>query len=159
MKQFLLWIVVFMIAFSAKAQLKSEAMTLPITFTGIPSAEERAILQSHVINELSAYYDLKSEKEVEQARDAAVDKISSENCTEEACIKQMGELLDEDHTITFRIIAAGSYWDLSAIRTDLMGTTVRRNLACEQCTLSRARLLLTGVQMSDWGLFNIGYMF
>ena len=41
MKQFLLWIVVFMIAFSAKAQLKPEAMTLPITFTGISSAEER----------------------------------------------------------------------------------------------------------------------
>ena len=64
MKQFLLWIVVFMIPFSVKAQLKPEAMTLPITFTGIPSAEERAILQNHVINELSAYYDLKSEKEV-----------------------------------------------------------------------------------------------
>ena len=143
MKQFLLWIVVFMIPFSVKAQLKPEAMTLPITFTGIPSAEERAILQNHVINELSAYYDLKSEKEVEQARDVAVDKISSENCTEEACIKQMGELLDVDHTFTFRIISAGNYWDLSAIRMDLMGTTVRRNIACEQCTLTRARLLLT----------------
>jgi hypothetical protein len=78
-----------MITFSAHAQLKPEAMTLPITFTGISSAEERAILQNHVINELSVNYDLKSEKEVEQALDVAVDKISSENCTEEACIKQM----------------------------------------------------------------------
>ncbi|SVC18586.1 uncharacterized protein METZ01_LOCUS271440, partial [marine metagenome] len=143
MKGIFLGIVFLMITFSAHAQLKPEAMTLPVIFTGISSAEERAIIQSHVINELSVNYDLKSEKEVEQAREVAVDKISSENCTEEACIKQMGELLDVEHTFTFRIIAAGNYWDLSAIRLDLMGTTVRRNIACEQCNLSRARLLLT----------------
>ena len=143
MKGFFLGIVFLMISSSAHAQLKPEAMTLPVIFTGISSAEERAIIQSHVINELSVNYDLKSEKEVEQAREVAVDKISSENCTEEACIKQMGELLDVEHTFTFRIIAAGNYWDLSAIRLDLIGTTVRRNIACEQCNLSRARLLLT----------------
>ena len=54
-----------MITFSAHAQLKPEAMTLPVIFTGISSAEERAIIPSHVINELSVNYDLKSEKEVE----------------------------------------------------------------------------------------------
>ena len=132
MKRIFLGIVFLMITFSAHAQLKPEAMTLPVIFTGISSAEERAIIQSHVINELSVNFDLKSEKEVEQAREFAVDKISSENCTEEACIKQMGELLDVEYTFTFKIIAAGNYWDLSAIRVDtFMEKTVRRNKACK----------------------------
>ena len=100
MKGIFLGIVSLMISSSAHAQLKPEAMTLPVIFTVISSAEERAIIQSHVINELSVNYDLKSEKEVEQAREVAVDKISSENCTEEACIKQMGELLDVEHMVT-----------------------------------------------------------
>ena len=144
MKKIWLLIIFLLVGISAHAQLKPEAMSLPIIFTGISSAEERAIIQSHVINELSVNFDLKSEKEVEQAREFAVDKISSENCTEEACIKQMGELLDVEYTFTFKIIAAGNYWDLSAIRVDtFMEKTVRRNIACEDCNLSRARLLLT----------------
>lgn len=144
MKKIGLLIIFLLVGISAHAQLKPEAMSLPIIFTGISSAEERAIIQSHVINELSVNFDLKSEKEVEQAREFAVDKISSENCTEEACIKQMGELLDVEYTFTFKIIAAGNYWDLSAIRVDtFMEKTVRRNIACEDCNLSRARLLLT----------------
>ena len=65
MKRIFLGIVFLMITFSAHAQLKPEAMTLPVIFTGISSAEERAIIPSHVINELSVNYDLKSEKEVE----------------------------------------------------------------------------------------------
>ena len=132
MKKTGLLIIFLLVGISAHAQLKPEAMSLPIIFTGISSAEERAIIQSHVINELSVNFDLKSEKEVEQAREFAVDKISSENCTEEACIKQMGELLDVEYTFTFKIIAAGNYWDLSAIRVDtFMEKTVRRNKACK----------------------------
>ena len=68
-------------ASTAAAQLKPEAMMLPLDFSGVKSAEERAILQNHVLTELSTYYDLKSEQEVESARDAAIDKLSSENCT------------------------------------------------------------------------------
>ena len=62
MKRIFLGIVFLMITFSAHAQLKPEAMTLPVIFTGISLAEERAIIQSHVINELSVNYDLKSER-------------------------------------------------------------------------------------------------
>ena len=130
-------------AFSSNAQLKPEAMMLPLDFSGVKSAEERAILQNHVLTELSTYYDLKSEQEVESARDAAIDKLSSENCTEEACVKIMGDLLDVEHTFTFSVIAAGNYWDLSATRLDYFGTTARRNSACEQCTLPLARKILT----------------
>ena len=142
-KLFLFSIYFLLNASAATAQLKAEAMLLPLDFSGIKSAEERAILQNHVLTELSAYYELKSEQEVESARDAAIDKLSSENCTEEACVKIMGELLDVEHTFTFSVIAAGNYWDLSATRLDYFGTTARRNSACEQCTLPNARKILT----------------
>ena len=134
-KQFLCVTLFLLSASSATAQLKPEAMMLPINFSGVKSTEERAILQNHVLTELSTYYDLKSEQEVESARDAAIDKLSSENCTEEACVKIMGDLLDVEHTFSFSVIAAGNYWDLSATRLDYFGTTARRNSACEQCTL------------------------
>jgi len=142
-KQFLCVTLFLLSASSATAQLKPEAMMLPINFSGVKSTEERAILQNHVLTELSAYYDLKSEQEVESARDAAIDKLSSENCTEEACVKIMGDLLDVEHTFSFSVIAAGNYWDLSATRLDYFGTTARRNSACEQCTLPLARKILT----------------
>ena len=65
-----------------QAQIKPTAMLLPIYFVDLDKKGMQGSLNNHVQTELSAYYKLKSEKEVEQARDAAVDQISSGNCTE-----------------------------------------------------------------------------
>ena len=107
MKQFLLLIFVFMISFTLKAQIKPTAMLLPIYFVDLDKKSLQGSLNNFVKTELSNYYDLKSEKEVEQARDAAVDQISSENCTEEACVKVMAELLDVEYTLSLEIIDTG----------------------------------------------------
>ena len=129
MKQFLLWIVVFMISFTVtvKAQIKPTAMLLPIYFVDLDKKSLQGSLNNFVKTELSNYYDLKSEKEIEQARDAAVDRLSSENCTEEACVKIMGELLDVEYTFSLEIIDTEEGWDLTAVRQDIDGVSSRRN--------------------------------
>ena len=127
------------------AQIKPTAMLLPIYFVDLDKKSLQGSLNNFVKTELSNYYDLKSEKEVEQARDAAVDQISSENCTEEACVKVMGELLDVEYTFSLEIIDTGEGWDLSVVRQDMEGVTSRRNELCNDCSLSKARKSLAGI--------------
>ena len=120
-------------------------MLLPIYFVDLDKKSLQGSLNNFVKTELSNYYDLKSEKEVEQARDAAVDQISSENCTEEACVKVMGELLDVEYTFSLEIIDTGEGWDLSVVRQGMDGVTSRRNELCNECSLSKARKSLAGI--------------
>ena len=74
------------------AQIKPEAMLLSIHFVDLDKKGLQGSLNNHAKTVLSTYYDLKSEKEIEQARDTVVDRLSSENCTEEACVKIMAAL-------------------------------------------------------------------
>ena len=74
------------------AQIKPSAMVLPINFVNLDKKGLQGSLNNHAKTVLSTYYDLKSEKEIEKARDTSVDKLSSENCTEEACVKIMTAL-------------------------------------------------------------------
>lgn len=128
----------------ASAQgFRPEAMALPLQALGLSDPNAQRILQQHAMVELSRSFELKSEREVLAARDRAIDRISSEECTEEACIRVMGELLDVEYTFRILITASGDFWDLTGIRSEPLGPTVRKNLACEQCTLSKARRLLT----------------
>ena len=113
-------------------------MILPIYFVNLDKKGLQGSLNNHVQTELSVYYKLKSEKETEQARDAAIDKLSSENCTVEACIKIMGELLDVEYTFSLEIIDTEEGWDLTAVRQDLDGVTSRRNVLCKNCSLSKS---------------------
>jgi len=120
-------------------------MLLPIYFVDLDKKGLQGSLNNHVQTELSAYYELKSEKEIEQARDAAIDKLSSENCTEEACVKVMGEMLDVEYTFSLEVIDTGEGWDLTAVRRDLDGVSSRRNELCKNCSLSKARKSLSGM--------------
>jgi len=133
------------LAFPLQAQIKPTAMLLPIYFVDLDKKGMQGSLNNHVQTELSTYYELKSEKEVEQARDAAVDRLSSENCTEEACVKVMGELLDVEYTFSLEIIDTGEGWDLTAVRQDVDSVTSRRNELCKNCSLSKARKTLSGM--------------
>jgi hypothetical protein len=128
-----------------QAQIKPTAMLLPIYFVDLDKKGLQGSLNNHVQTELSSYYELKSEKEIEQARDAAIDKLSSKNCTEEACVKIMGELLDVEYTFSLEIIDTGEGWDLTAVRQGLDGVTSRRNELCKNCSLSKARKTLSGM--------------
>jgi hypothetical protein len=144
-KFFVLCVAIIFSSSSLCAQLKPEAMLLPIYFVDLDKNSVQGSLNNFVKTELSNYYILKSEKEVEQARDAAADQISSENCTEEACVKVMGELLDVDYTFSMEIIDTGEGWDLSVVRQHIDGVTSRRNELCDECSLSKARKSLAGI--------------
>jgi len=133
------------LAFPLQAQIKPTAMLLPIYFVDLDKKGLQGSLNNHVQTELSSYYELKSEKEIEQARDVAIDRLSSENCTEEACVKIMGEMLDVDYTFSLEVIDTGEGWDLTAARQDLDGVTSRRNELCKNCSLSKARKTLSGM--------------
>ena len=133
------------LAFPLQAQIKPTAMLLPIYFVDLDKKGLQGSLNNHVQTELSSYYELKSEKEIEQARDVAIDRLSSENCTEEACVKIMGEMLDVDYTFSLEVIDTGEGWDLTAARQDLDGVTSRRNELCKNCSLSKARKSLAGI--------------
>ena len=125
------------------AQLKHEALVVPVYFTGVKDTSSQRILQQHVLTELSQSFELRSEQEVAQAREKAADKLASDNCNEVACLKVMGELLDVDYLFAIGITASGSYWDLTGVRLDPLGRTVRRSVECPDCTLSKARAGLT----------------
>ena len=127
------------------AQIKPTAMVLPINFVNLDKKGLQGSMNNHVKTELSTYYDLKTEKEIEQARDAAVDRLSSENCTEEACVKIMGELLDVEYTFSLEIIDTEEGWDLTVVRQDIDGVSSRRNELCIDCSLSKARKSLSGI--------------
>ena len=127
------------------AQIKPTAMILPIHFVNLDKKGLQGSLNNHVKTELSTYYDLKTEKEIEQARDAAVDKLTSENCTEEACVKIMGELLDVEYTFSLEIIDTEEGWDLTVVRQDIDGLSSRRNELCVDCSLTKARESLSGI--------------
>ena len=129
---------------SAQGQaLKPEVLVLPVKFAGVGDANAREILQQYVLTELSGSYELKSEREVAAARERAVDKLASSDCTEEACLKVMGELLDVDYTFAVSVTASGDFWDLTGIRMESLGRTVRKNISCERCTLPKAKARLT----------------
>ncbi len=51
------------------------------------------MISSYSRSQLINYFRLLSEREVEEARDQAAELIKSDECTEDACLKRMGEIL------------------------------------------------------------------
>lgn len=130
------------------AQIKPTAMVLPINFVNLDKKGLQGSLNNHAKTVLSTYYDLKTEKEVEQAREAAIDKVSSEECTEEACVKIMGEFLDAEYTFSLEIIDTGEGWDLTVTRQDIDGVPSRKNELCVNCSLKKARKSLSEILLA-----------
>ena len=141
------FLLIFVISsFPAIAQYKPEAIILPIIFVNFNDTSIQESLNDFVQTELSVNFELKSKDEVAEAMQKAADSNDSENCNEEACIKIMGKSLDVDYTFKFKIIDTGQGWDLTAIRTHLFEeATIPRNELCEDCTLSKARKLISAM--------------
>jgi hypothetical protein len=145
MKNLFLITLLLTVSFAVSAQIKPEAMLLQIEFVNVEDVGLQGSLNNYAETVLSTYYDLKSKKDVEDARDSAIDKLTSENCTEDACVKIMGELLDVEYTFKIKIIDTGEGWDFMIMRQDLGGITSRRNEVCENCSLSKSRKTLEGM--------------
>lgn len=141
------FLLIFVISsFPAIAQYKPEAMILPINFKNFNDTSIQESLNDFVHTELSRNFELKSKDEVAEAMEEAADSNASENCNEEACIKIMGKNLDVDYTFSIKIIDTGQGWDLTAIRSNLFEeATIPRNELCEDCTLSKARKLISAM--------------
>ena len=125
------------------AQLKPEAFLLPVYFVGIKDTSSQRILEQHVLTELSQSFELRTEKEIEAAREKAFDKLASKDCNDVTCLKLMGELLDVEYTFVVLVSASGDYWDITGVRLDRLGKTVRKGLECRDCDLSKSRKALT----------------
>ena len=144
MKLFFLFLFFVITSFSASAQFKPEAMILPITFVNFNDTALQESLNNFVQTELSRNFELKSKGEVEGAMESALDELDSENCTQQACIKKMGRMLDVDYTFNFKIIDTGEEWDLIAIRVHYFeDRTMRSTELCDDCSLTKARKLIS----------------
>jgi len=121
------------------AQFKDEAILL-IKFVGFEDESEKIIIKNHLEVELSNFFELKSEEEVEGAMESALDELDSENCTQDACIKIMGKKLDVDFIINFEFIATDQEWNINAKRKGTFeGILLPINKTCHECNLEKAR--------------------
>jgi hypothetical protein len=146
MKIFFLFLFFVITSFSASAQFKPEAMILPISFVNFNDTALQESLDNFVQTELSSNFELKSKDEVDEAMEKAIDEMDSENCTQEACIKKMGRMLDVDYTFNLKIIDTGQVWDLIAIRIHYFeNRTMRRTELCNNCSLTKARKLISAM--------------
>ena len=143
MKKYFFYLFFVITSFSASAQIKPEALVL-FNFVKFEDTALRESLENFTQIELSRNFELKSKEETADANLKARDEIDSENCSEQACIKKMGELLDVEYTFNLKIIDTGQGWDLTAIRSDYFEeATVRRNELCSDCSLPKARKLIS----------------
>ena len=108
----------------------------------------RKALDNHVRSELALYYELKTEKEIQQAREVAIDEVSSKECTEEACVKAMGNILQVEYIFNLEIIGVGEDWDLNVTQTDQDGLRNPRNELCKNCDLTKARKTLSEILLA-----------
>ena len=133
---------------SLHAELKPSAMLLPIHFDDFAGGGVRKALDNHVRSELALYYELKTEKEIQQAREVAIDEVSSKECTEEACVKAMGNILQVEYIFNLEIIGVGEDWDLNVTQTDQDGLRNPRNELCKNCDLTKARKTLSEILLA-----------
>jgi len=119
-----------------------EAMLVPINFINIEDSGIQKSIDNFIRAELSKNYFLKSRDEVLEAIEKAADDADSSNCTDEACIKIMEELLDVQYTFVFEITSTSDGWDISAKRLKYDDVTTRLNDLCKRCDLSKARAIL-----------------
>ena len=143
MRFFFLAVLVFTLPWTAFSQMKPIAMLLPVNFVDYEVESGRKSIENHLVAELSRYFELKSEEEVTEALVSVSEEIDSENCSDEECIKKMGEKLDVDYTLIFEIIVSESEWSIMGKRQDLEGVPNVINEVCAQCNLERSRQLLS----------------
>ena len=148
MRFFFLAVLVITLPWTAFSQMKPIAMLLPVYFVEYEVESGRKSIENHLVAELSRYFELKSEEEVAEALALVSEEIDSENCSEEACIKKMGEVLDVDFTLIFEIIVSESEWSIMGKRLDLEGVPSVINEVCAQCNLVKSRQLLSEMVIS-----------
>ncbi len=137
-----LFLVLFLTA-AANAFAKPTAVVYPVKFTGLKNPSQQQIMQNQIRSQLGSYFELKTPKELQAAIEQVRDVISSENCTEDACIKKINSILNVNYSFTFHIVADGNYWDFSANRVDDLGVSSLKNTGCKNCTISKAKVAIT----------------
>ncbi|MBF0240393.1 MAG: PEGA domain-containing protein [SAR324 cluster bacterium] len=131
------------------AQVKPTAVLFPLKFTNFKDSAQKTILRNYVSTQMGTYFELKSEQELRKAIDAVRDKISSVECTEEKCVKLIGEALDVDYSFTVEITVSERIWDVTMRRVDAQeGVQSSKNDLCDNCDLQRARQILSEMILS-----------
>ncbi|MBF0240210.1 MAG: PEGA domain-containing protein [SAR324 cluster bacterium] len=139
------------------AQMPS-AVVYPIKFLALPDQKLQISLNNHVKTQLGYYFTLKSEAELKKATLDVQNELESSQCTEDQCIKKIGENLQAEYSFQVGITRIEPDWDISIQKVDLMeDTTASANELCSACTLEKARSLLRGMILSlRTGTLQIG---
>ena len=86
---------------------KKEAALSPVGALGKVSKGEKKILLNQMESELSKNYVLRSQEEFKRAQLRVFEELEAEECTEEACIRKIQELLQVDRLFSLQIIREG----------------------------------------------------
>jgi hypothetical protein len=124
---------------------EERALLIPLKIDGRLNDKQKKITSNFVNQQLSTYFTVISEKDLESAKDKAIKLLKSDECTEEMCIKQMGYMLEADFTFTIEIIIdeENSLWDITIRRIDDEGSIIVKNRSCHKCNLQRAKTLIS----------------
>ena len=86
---------------------KKDAALSPVGALGEISEGEKKILCTQIESDLSKNYVLISQQDFKQAQLRVFEELEAEECTEEACIRKIQELLQVDRLFSLQIIREG----------------------------------------------------
>ena len=134
---------------------KKDAALAPVGALGKVSEGEKKILLNQMESELSRNYTLISQQDFKQAQLKAFEELEAEECTEEACIRKIQELLQVDRLFSLQVIREGklTQFTLSLIRED---DKIVRTDQCRDCDIfelnEQVGKLVNLVVLADLGL-------
>ena len=106
-------VIIIGISHSAWAQEKPIAALGRMAVLGDITETQTVIIGNRVRGILSVQYDLISDTEYEQAEEAAFEALAAEECTEEACIRQIQEILQIERLFVLQIVRDAELTQLS----------------------------------------------
>ena len=143
------------VLYAQEAIKKLEAATSPITALGAGiKATEKAIIMNTFRDNLSRFYQLRSQKEFNDAARKFFEETEAELCTEERCIQSVQEALQLDRIFNLSIIREG---DLTQISIGLTRGEDKflKEASCLKCSIpqmqQRLEQLVVAVVRDDFG--------
>ena len=145
-----------MFALHAQEAIKKlDAATSPLTALGKGIKDtEKAIIMNTFRDNLSRFYQLRSQKEFNDAAGKFFEETEAELCTEERCIQSVQEALQLDRIFNLSIIREG---DLTQISIDLTRGEDKflKQTSCLKCSIpqmqQRLEQLVVAVVRDDFG--------
>ncbi|MEK9704161.1 MAG: tetratricopeptide repeat protein [Deltaproteobacteria bacterium] len=129
------WLSLFLFLFcnthSLTAQERPRAALAPVGALDVPTAQQ-LILFNRLQDRLSTRYDLVSQTDFASAQDEVFASLTTEECTEENCIRLIQEFLQVEDYFHLQLVRSGNDIQLTLTVVDLDKRQVRSDY-CESC--------------------------